>query len=197
MLNVRSSITFQLVLVLQEWLETLSHVAQSNRKNPKHHKVHVNHHLADQIRNVEITTVKQFVLASLNTSEVHPIAAQSVYSARNVLKTELASIKSVLIHALEHVDTTRDVKLSIIALFAVVRQVKPEIHSEDASKSHQSLKLTKEEILAFQILAVQTHCAQQTETLQSANASVDTLVKHQTVDQNVSSMRIAQVTKHA
>lgn len=91
-------------------------------------KTHVNLRLVDQIVSAEKLTVKQFVLAYQNTSEVLRAVDQNVLSARNVHKTELVSIKNVPTLVRELVALMQIAKRSTTVQYAVVRFLSRAIH---------------------------------------------------------------------
>lgn len=65
-------------------------------------------------------------------SEAHQVVVQNVLSAQNALMTKLATIKSVLIHALMCVVKMPNAELTIIVPFAIVWKVTLVMLSLDA-----------------------------------------------------------------
>jgi hypothetical protein len=64
----------------------------------------------DQTVNVARSTAKLYARVFLVTKEVHLVVDLSASQAQNVLKTELAKIKNVLILAQERADKMQNVK---------------------------------------------------------------------------------------
>jgi hypothetical protein len=86
-----------------------------------------------QIASVERLMARQFARACQIIKEAHLDADQNASSVLNVLKTELATVRSAQIRALELVDRMLFVMSSTTVPFAVANKDIQETHSPDAT----------------------------------------------------------------
>lgn len=130
MLNVKLLIIFQSVHVRTVILAIHFLIVVWLKLYPSQNVIHVIHHLAVQIHNVETLTIMQYVRVYKDLL-VHRLNVDlNVLSAVNVHKLRPVSTINVLIHVVEHVVLMHVVKYLTTVQFAVVAQDKLVIRSK-------------------------------------------------------------------
>lgn len=138
--------------------------------------------------------VRQFAVAFLVTSDLHPLVDLSVLPAQNALSTELAVIRNVLTHALARVALERSVKLETTVRFAHAHHVTQEILSLDANLSLTNPLRSQATLVSLHLVVLMPNVVL-LETALRAHACLVTSVLHQTVDLSASVTLSAPATK--